>query len=160
MFVFITHSNLPTFWPDSQWPKTVKNIMMSLKSPARRDLQLVRCLSTTITIIFSLSEASDLRVEEMNHGANRWRERCGLERWGGGGGGGDLSCQSRLWQQDLQLLLAVCTCKHVRSSLTIHRIEHNGSGCDINIVGGLFIFFSFWQIYCELNAQTMSKEVF
>lgn len=36
------------------------------------------------------------------------------------GVGKDLSlrrvCQSSLWQQDLQLLLAACTCRHVRSS--------------------------------------------
>lgn len=127
------------FWPDSQWPKTVKNIMMSLKSPAGIDLQLVRCLSATMTIIFSprsgLSEASDLCVEEMNHGAgaNRWRERDVV--WSGERS----ELETGLPVEPLAAgFAAPARGVHLQARplvLTIHRIEPHRSGHCINIVG-------------------------
>lgn len=105
--------------------------MMSFKSPARIDLLLVRCLSATITIIFSLQSDllkrlicvwkkwitgqrwTDGEWERFEGKRLEWREIWDLT----------VGCQSRLWQQNFQLLL--WRTPAARSPvLTIHRIQH------------------------------------
>lgn len=74
------------------------------------------------------------------------------------GVGGDLSFETGLPVEPLAAgFAAPARSVHLQARplvLTIHRIEPHRSGHDINIVG------VFWQINCDLNAQTMSKEVF
>lgn len=100
-------------------------------------------------------EASDLCVEEMNHGGepNRcgarvvWSEKAWVER--------DLrlGCQWRLWQQNLQLLLVAHTCS---TSMSWPYIESSTIGPPRYLYRvGLF-----GKLNCDLNAQTMSKAMF